>query len=319
MSSYTVIECGEDIYKLVERQNPVVSNGNNNRLQESPERRSLTPTSSPESVEVSRGDDKTRRGSEENAPGNKKTSSGPKVLMIANHQSTGDVPLMFQAFSAKCHYVLLWVMDYAFKYTNFGVVSATHGDYFIQPKSFTKSELTKHCLAAPEKNMVILFPEGGFRYKRIDTSEQYAKRHGWPHLRHLTWPRSGAFLDVMDTSVGITHIVDMTLLYKDQIDTVTIVDIAMGRRSQPVYFHYRVFEVLPGVSYDENWLNARWMEKEQIMKCFYESPEEFFRTKAGSLRPVELNYAKLVSIQIFYFTSCYLYYLTITLIIYALI
>ena len=83
-----------------------------------------------------------------------------RVLLMANHQCTSDVPLMFQAFVAKAKYVLLWVMDYQFKYTNFGVVSGTHGDFFITPKTFVKSELTKHCLSNPDKELVILFPEG---------------------------------------------------------------------------------------------------------------------------------------------------------------
>lgn len=89
-----------------------------------------------------------------------RSSQDTKVLLIANHQSTGDVPLMFQAFSTSNHYILLWIMDHQFKYTNFGIVSATHGDYFIKPRNFVKSELTKHCLNAPEKDMILLFPEG---------------------------------------------------------------------------------------------------------------------------------------------------------------
>lgn len=95
-----------------------------------------------------------------------RSNQDTKVLLMANHQSTGDVPLMFQAFSTSNHYILLWIMDHQFKYTNFGVVSATHGDYFIKPRNFVKSELTKHCLNAPEKDMILLFPEGMF-YTRL--------------------------------------------------------------------------------------------------------------------------------------------------------
>lgn len=39
-------------------------------------------------------------------------------------------------------------------------VSATHGDYFIKAKFFKKSELTKHCSKFPDKELIILFPEG---------------------------------------------------------------------------------------------------------------------------------------------------------------
>jgi hypothetical protein len=102
----------------------------------------LTPSSSSESLSYSTVPSKGR------------------ILLMANHQCTSDVPLMFQAFMAKAKYVLLWVMDYQFKYTNFGVVSVTHGDYFITPKTFVKSELTKHCLSNPDKDLIVLFPEG---------------------------------------------------------------------------------------------------------------------------------------------------------------
>lgn len=88
------------------------------------------------------------------------TKEKDRILVLANHQCTTDVPLIFQALVAKAKYVLLWVMDYQFKFTNFGVVSVTHGDYFIEPKTFVKSELTKHCLKNPDKDLIILFPEG---------------------------------------------------------------------------------------------------------------------------------------------------------------
>lgn len=87
--------------------------------------------------------------------------NGPtKLLFIANHQDTGDVPLMFQMFTHYWDKVLLWVMDRQFKYTNFGLVSWTHGDYFILPGKFVPNDLTKHCRRNPEKNCFILFPEG---------------------------------------------------------------------------------------------------------------------------------------------------------------
>jgi hypothetical protein len=101
------------------------------------------------------------------------SSSRGRILLMANHQSTSDVPLMFQAFVARAKYVLLWVMDYQFKYTHFGIISGTHGDYFITPKTFVKNELTKHCLSNPEKDLIILFPEGESHDRRSRVSLRF--------------------------------------------------------------------------------------------------------------------------------------------------
>lgn len=232
------------------------------------------------------------------------TKEKDKILVLANHQCTTDVPLLFQALVAKTKYVLLWVMDYQFKFTNFGVVSVTHGDYFIEPKTFVKSELTKHCLKNPDKDLIILFPEGGFRYKRVSSSDKYAEKQGWPKLTHLTWPRTGAFLDLMEGKLRFTHIIDLTIFYLDQATCMTILDIVMGRNLQPVYFHYKVFEVSPDEAFDQNWLHDRWLEKEQRMKAFYEDPEDFLRTKAGQLRPVKLSLLRLLFNQVLIFIGC---------------
>lgn len=56
-----------------------------------------------------------------------------KTLVLANHQSTGDVPLLMACFNAKKSVLpnIMWIMDSLFKYTNFGVVSVLHQDFFI--------------------------------------------------------------------------------------------------------------------------------------------------------------------------------------------
>lgn len=58
---------------------------------------------------------------------------GKRTLVLANHQSTADVPMAMAAFNAR-HGVLnniMWIMDRMFRYTNFGVVSEYHRDFFI--------------------------------------------------------------------------------------------------------------------------------------------------------------------------------------------
>lgn len=62
---------------------------------------------------------------------------GTETLVMVNHQSTSDVPLLMAAFAARPSLLprLNWIMDAVFKYTNFGVVSAIHGDFFINAVS----------------------------------------------------------------------------------------------------------------------------------------------------------------------------------------
>lgn len=56
-----------------------------------------------------------------------------RTLVIANHQSTADVPLLMATFNTKKNVLpnLMWIMDRIFKYTNFGIVSILHEDFFI--------------------------------------------------------------------------------------------------------------------------------------------------------------------------------------------
>lgn len=60
-----------------------------------------------------------------------------KTLVIANHQSTADVPLLMAVFNTKKAVLpnIMWIMDRLFKYTNFGIVSVIHQDFFIMAVS----------------------------------------------------------------------------------------------------------------------------------------------------------------------------------------
>lgn len=57
-----------------------------------------------------------------------------RTLLIANHQSTADVPLLMACFSAKPDVLpnIMWIMDRVFKFTNFGIVSVLHQDFFVR-------------------------------------------------------------------------------------------------------------------------------------------------------------------------------------------
>lgn len=63
--------------------------------------------------------------------------NGRRTLVLANHQSTADVPMLMAAWNPRPGILpnLMWIMDRVFKFTNFGIVSVLHEDFFIQAVS----------------------------------------------------------------------------------------------------------------------------------------------------------------------------------------
>ncbi|BES93449.1 Acyltransferase [Nesidiocoris tenuis] len=124
-----------------------------------------------------------------------------RTLVIANHQSTADVPMLMANFNAKKGVLpnVMWIMDRVFKFTNFGIVSILHEDFFIlsgkaardQAVTLLKKHLRESYIPLNRKLMV-LFPEGGFLRKRRETSQRYAEKNNLPRLNHVSLPRMGA-------------------------------------------------------------------------------------------------------------------------------
>lgn len=56
-----------------------------------------------------------------------------RTLILVNHQSTADVPMLMTTFNTKQEVIpnIMWIMDKVFMYTNFGIVSKIHQDFFI--------------------------------------------------------------------------------------------------------------------------------------------------------------------------------------------
>ncbi|KAK6055716.1 Acyltransferase, partial [Cooperia oncophora] len=165
-----------------------------------------------------------------------------RVLLICNHQSTADVPTLMACLQSKG---TLWLMDVMFRWSPFGIIGNNHGDYFIMQGKATRekeilsnndSDLKKHLnevfwdrdrrwvIVFPEggfyykrvessqrlkkhlnevfwdrdRRWVIVFPEGGFYYKRVESSQRYGKLNGFPHLKYTTLPRMGAVKAILE-------------------------------------------------------------------------------------------------------------------------
>lgn len=74
----------------------------------------------------------------------------------------------------------MWLMDVMFKWTPFGIIGRIHGDYFIQQGKATREKeiekLKEHLRKVfweRDRRWVILFPEGGFYYKRVESSQRF--------------------------------------------------------------------------------------------------------------------------------------------------
>ncbi|MGH0133170.1 UNVERIFIED_CONTAM: hypothetical protein FKN15_052517 [Acipenser sinensis] len=132
------------------------------------------------------------------------------AVVIANHQATGDVCTLMMCLQDKGTVVrkMMWLMDHVFKYTNFGLVSLIHGDFFIrQGKAhrdkqlfLLKDHLDKY-YHSRDRKWIVLFPEGGFLRKRRETSQSFSKKYNLPFLKHVTLPRMGA-TEVILKSLG---------------------------------------------------------------------------------------------------------------------
>jgi len=230
---------------------------------------------------------------------------GKTILYMPNHQSTADVPFLMHIFTSRFGYSgkVMWLMDKVFKFTNFGVVSWIHDDFFIQAGKETRDqsliELRSHLkrvFVQKTRNCLVLFPEGGFLRKRKAVSQQFAKKKDLPLLEHVTVPRTGA-LDVIMDEIGprgktansshISKIVDVTIAYPEG-KPLDLQNIISGYRPPCVtHVHYRIFDADSVPTNSEElfkWMVKLYEEKEKMLEKFYKTGEFPYKmyTPAGS-------------------------------------
>ncbi|ODM98091.1 Acyl-CoA:lysophosphatidylglycerol acyltransferase 1 [Orchesella cincta] len=219
-----------------------------------------------------------------------------ETLVLVNHQSTSDVPLLMHNFSAKNTLLqrLNWIMDAVFQYTNFGIVSTLHGDFFINAgrdrRDASLKDLEsylKNIFLPRERKWLVLFPEGGFLRKRKDASKRYAEKMGLPNLEHVTLPRLGAIQTIINTLAPTTdegqtrrsaagrlkYVIDMTIAYPDG-DPLDLPTIVTGYRTPcKIQMHYNVYRIdeVPHQNEDElqKWLYDLYIKKNGMLEHYY--------------------------------------------------
>ncbi|KAF5282194.1 hypothetical protein FQR65_LT02891 [Abscondita terminalis] len=226
-----------------------------------------------------------------------------KTLVIANHQSTADVPLLMALFNTKKQVLpnIMWIMDKHFKYTNFGIVSVIHEDFFIMAgkkyRDQSLSDLVSHLLSSyiPRKRKwTVLFPEGGFLRKRKAISQKYAAQNNLAVLNNVSLPRVGALQAIMQT-IGpqgvannnskpvndkinkvdrLSWVLDITIAYPngEPLDLPTII-LGHRRPCQTIMFYrlYRCDELPHDTEALTHWLYSRFEEKEKMLDSFYKT------------------------------------------------
>ncbi|XP_058805821.1 acyl-CoA:lysophosphatidylglycerol acyltransferase 1-like [Phymastichus coffea] len=266
-----------------------------------------------------------------------------RTLVIANHQSTGDVPILMTTFNAKPNVLpnLMWIMDSVFKYTNFGLVSLLHHDFFIASGRKKRDEslrsLQKHLKESYiplNRKWMVLFPEGGFLCKRRETSQNYAKKNNLPLLENVTLPRVGALQTIIDivgpiqnnnsstgsnstsilsvTKSEIRWVLDITIAYPQgkPIDLLTI--ITGTRPPCNTVLFYRIFPTSSVPKEPEQlsrWLFDRWTEKEALLENFYKHGT-FIGTQQIDLENsmIQQDPLRYLVLHLFFMTSSYIHY-----------
>ncbi|XP_041951380.1 acyl-CoA:lysophosphatidylglycerol acyltransferase 1 isoform X3 [Alosa sapidissima] len=277
-----------------------------------------------------------------------KPISEEEAMVIVNHQATGDVCTLMMCLQDKGMVVrkMMWLMDHVFKYTNFGLVSLIHGDFFIrQGKAHRDKQLVylkdhlDRFYYSRERKWIVLFPEGGFLRKRRETSQAFAKKNELPHLTHVTLPRLGATQVILKTlgpqqengtlgagdasattgptvgskSRGLQWVVDVTIGYP-KARPMDIQTWIFGYRQPTVtHVHYRIYPIKDVPMETEaltDWLYQRFVEKEELLAHFYKTgafPPVHGQTEAVS-RPMILDPMWLCAVQTGAFASGYMWY-----------
>ncbi|RVE55697.1 hypothetical protein OJAV_G00228880 [Oryzias javanicus] len=242
------------------------------------------------------------------------------AMVIVNHQSTGDVCTLMMCLQDKGTVVrkMMWLMDHVFKYTNFGLVSLIHGDFFIRQGK-----------AHRDKQRFTM-------EKRRETSQSFAKKHSLPHLTHVTLPRLGATHVILKTlsaqqengslgcetrttnqtankHKGLQWVIDVTIAYP-KARPMDIQTWIFGYRPPTVtHVHYRMYPIKDVPVEAEaltDWLYQRFVEKEELLTYFYDkgSFPPLEGQKEAASRQMTLDPMWLCSIQIFAFASGYMWY-----------
>ena len=171
---------------------------------------------------------------------------------------------------------VMWIMSSVFRYTNFGIVSWIHDDFFVvNGKENREKSLDglrdnlKRVFVKKKRQCLVLFPEGGFLRNRKQISHKFAQKNGLPLLEYCTLPRTGALEVIMEIlrppgaqnqeqvkirlsqkeqsgikySPTLNKVVDVTIAYPDGKPLGIIDTLSAWRPPCTTHVHYKIFDI----------------------------------------------------------------------------
>lgn len=229
------------------------------------------------------------------------TAKHKSAIVIANHTSYADWPLMF-SLAYRCGHVgriRIFLKDVAKLIPGIGWAAYLHEFFFLRKSWNSDSRSLTTALQSFRSTgsdlWACLFPEGTFADAPsapsiVGRSHDYCKQLGVPLLQHVLVPRyKGMMLAVSNLRGQVKEVIDMTIAFAGcaasdlpEYNTFLplldpsrvlpdVIDYAAGSGPRQVFVHLRTFaveDVPSGEAELQRWLCERFREKDELLQHF---------------------------------------------------
>ncbi|CDW57559.1 Acyl-CoA:lysophosphatidylglycerol acyltransferase 1 [Trichuris trichiura] len=211
-------------------------------------------------------------------------------LVIVNHQSTADVPILVHVINALSGYCYKVRMGFLAKgcFDRNQLVKAQGKESQRYGLGDLRAQLMRKFWPR-RRRWIVVFPEGGFLRNRLGSSQRYAKKNGYPVFNYVVLPRTGAMQVVLETCARspkdnhvikgeyvrqLRYIIDVTIAYEKDA-TFGLWEICTGTmRSKKVVLRYRCHDISEIDDHSKegilSYLCKLWTEKEDWLKAMAE-------------------------------------------------
>jgi len=238
-------------------------------------------------------------------------SSRPAII-IANHQVDADFWYVWEVARAygmhgrlkiilKAELAVVPIVGWGMKQFEFCFLQR---NWQRDRRAFTR--LLSSFVEDGYKCALLLFPEGTtINTEAVTKSHRFGREQKRPHLNHCILPRSTGFAALVETMCQSPHghspvIYDLTVAYhgysgevptyemgyerEQDMDVPNVFKMIQGRACPKVHVHVKTYEVDEAlVNNPEQWLDARWLEKDALLEQFIQT-QSFRGEKEGGTR-----------------------------------